>query len=95
LRCFAVLLSESAQRDAARLQTLAFDEKLDLPLTIVGESMAGSNLSMVSGEASIVVVLYNHHKVNDRFCYRTGECDDESRQKVIIAVNQLARDTSN
>src|SRR5690349_11031952 len=37
LRCFAVLVTDSPQRDSARLQTLAFDEKIDLPLTLVSE----------------------------------------------------------
>jgi len=90
LRCFVVLLSESAQKDAARLQTLAFDEKLDLPLTLAGESMAGANLTNVAPSAAVTVVLYDHLKVVERFSYRTGECDDTACQSVIVAAESLA-----
>lgn len=87
LRCFVVLLSESPQKDAARLQTLAFDEKLDLPLTVAGEAMTLANLA---SDASIAVVMYENLKVRGNFCYRTGECTETACKTVIDAAKVLA-----
>jgi hypothetical protein len=91
LRCFVVLLGESVRRDGAQLQTLAFDEKLDLPLTLAGESMTGANLTNITPDAAITVVLYDHLKVTERFSYRTGECNDSACRIVIAAAERLAQ----
>jgi hypothetical protein len=91
LRCFVVLFSESTQRDAARLQTLAFDEKLDIPLTVATEALAGSTTKNIGPDAEITVVLYDHLKVTDRFSYRAGECDDEACAAIVKSAERMAR----
>src|SRR5262249_54886500 len=63
LRCFVVLMSSKQREDAARLQTLAFDEKLDLPLTLASEALIGTNTRHLEPKSMMTAVLYQDHKV--------------------------------
>ena len=94
LRCFVVLFSEASQRDFASLQTLAFDEKLDIPLTLAAESTTGAISKNIAPNAAVTVVLYNHLKVTDRFSYRTGECHETACQAISEAAEMLAKHAS-
>lgn len=94
LRCFVVLLSDTTQKDLPRLQTLAFDEKLDLPLTLAPEALTGPTLKSVSSDAAVTVVLYDHLKVTNRFSFRTGECRESACEAVLTAAERLADDSS-
>jgi hypothetical protein len=90
LRCFAVLLSDAAPRDSARLQTLAFDEKIDLPLTLVGESATqGSSLDFPR-DAAVSVVTYQDRRIIERFSFKAGSCDERARRSIIAASEKLA-----
>ena len=90
LRCFVVLFSEASQRDSARLQTLAFDEKLDIPLTLATETLSGAMTKNIAPNVVATVVLYEHLKVIDQFSYRPGECDEAACNAVTTAAKQLA-----
>lgn len=92
LRCFAVLLTDTQQRDSARLQTLAFDEKIDLPLTLTGEAaLQGSPLAFAS-ESKISVVLYQDRKIVRSFCFNATSCDATARKSIIAAAEDLVAD---
>lgn len=91
LRCFAVLLTDSPQRDSARLQTLAFDEKIDLPLTIVSEGATQGSTLVIPREMTISVVTYKDRKVVQRFNYKSG-CDQTARAAIIAASEKLLVD---
>ncbi|WP_157605168.1 hypothetical protein [Schlesneria paludicola] len=94
LRCFVVLLGDANQKDFARLQTLAFDEKLEIPLTLAAETLAGSALKSISEEAAVTVVLYDHLKITRQFSFRTAECDSPACQQIVRAADELARDAA-
>jgi hypothetical protein len=94
LRCFVVLLGEASQKDAARLQTLAFDEKLDLPLTLAGESLTGGGLQNLHPDADITAVLYDNRKVTASFAFGPGECDAAACKTVVNAAIALAETSS-
>ncbi len=94
LRCFVVLLSDETKRDSARLQTLAFDEKLDLPLTLAAESLTGTISKSISPDAAITVILYDQLKVTARFAYRAGECNEADCQTMIDKASELAKNSA-
>ena len=89
LRCFAVYLTDTPQKDSARLQTLAFDEKIDVPLTLAGEAATqGSSVAVPVG-ATISVITYYDRRVVQRFSYKPGTCDETARRSIISASEKL------
>lgn len=94
LRCFVVLLTDKSQSDSARLQTLSFDEKLEIPLTIATDASANDSTRGIAPEAAVTVVLYNRLKVAARFGYRTGECDQAACESILHATGQMVRESA-
>ena len=91
LRCFAMLLTEQPQQDAARLQTLAFDGKIEVPLTLVSENaLQGSQLAMPR-DCMISVIAYRDRRVVERFEYRAEGCDKSARATIVAAAEKLVR----
>lgn len=89
LRCFVVLLSEMPTRDSAHLQTLAFDEKIGLPLTVTTETtLQGSSVAM-SQESKMSVILYQDRRIVEQFSYQAGTCDRAARASLIVASENL------
>jgi hypothetical protein len=89
LRCFAVLLSNTAQRDSARLQTLAFDEKIDLPLTIAGETIVQGSTLAFPRESAVCVVGYQDRQVVNRSSFKSGNCDAAARRDILAATEKM------
>ena len=90
LRCFVVLVTGTPQREAPRLQTLAFDEKLDLPLTLASEAIAAEAALNVDPDAAITVVLYENRRIVSRFAHRSGSCNEAARREIVSAAEKLA-----
>lgn len=89
LRCFAVFLTDTPQKDSARLQTLAFDEKIDVPLTLAGEAATqGSSVAVPVG-ATISVITYHDRRIVQRFSFKPGACDESARRSIISASEKL------
>ena len=93
LRCFVVLLTEKSQADSARLQTLSFDEKLAIPLTVTTDASLNDSTRRIAPDAEVTVVLYNRLKVAARFGYRPGECDEAACESVLDATEKLVRES--
>ena len=89
LRCFAVLLTDTPQRDSARLQTLAFDEKIDLPLTQAGEASTQGSPLAFSRDNAVSVVTYQDRRIIQRFAFKAGTCDEAARKQIIAASEKL------
>lgn len=89
LRCFAVLLTDTPQRDAARLQTLAFDEKIDLPLTVTGEATTQGSTLAFPRDSAVSIVTYQDRRIVERFLFKSGKCDENARQSIIAASEKL------
>lgn len=94
LRCFVVLLSDSTIKDSARLQTLSFDEKLDIPLTIASDAAIGPIARTMAPQAAITVVLYNDLKVLSCHAYRSGKCDDVACRAIAAAAIKMATESA-
>lgn len=89
LRSFAVFTARESKDLLPTLQTLAFDEKLELPLAISasGESPAGYDLA---ADATVTVILYRDQKVVANFAYRKGELTAAEIRRVCDSVRNLA-----
>lgn len=89
LRCFAVFLTDTPQKDSARLQTMAFDEKIDIPLTLAGEAATqGSSVAVPVG-TTISVITYHDRRIVQRFSFKPGTCDESARRTIISASEKL------
>jgi hypothetical protein len=89
LRCFAVLLTDTPQRDLGRLQTLAFDEKIDLPLTLAGDAAIQGSALAFPRDAALSVITYQDRQITKRFSYKSGACDAPARQSIVSASESL------
>lgn len=91
LRCFGVFVGSEGRPLAPDIQTLAFDEKLDLPLTLAVTSSEGPAGQKLHPDAAVTVVLYRELKVIANFAYRAGELTPEARETVVRQVERLAK----
>lgn len=89
LRCFAVLLTEQPQRDAARLQTVAFDEKLNVPLTLASNAAIQGSTLAFSRDQATSVVMYSERKIVQRYSFQAGSCDEKLRKSIVTASQKL------
>jgi hypothetical protein len=67
LRGFGVLLAEDHRDSVSKLQTLAFDHQLSLPLTIAPVQVDSPSGQNVNPEAAVTVVLYRRRQVIESF----------------------------
>ncbi len=90
LRSFGVFIAEEPSKAAPKLQTLAFDQKLRLPLTVATGVVAAPACQNVHSDAAVTVVLYKNQRVVQKFAYRTGELNSSQVSNIIASVKQLA-----
>ncbi|MSR56395.1 MAG: hypothetical protein EXS05_01820 [Planctomycetaceae bacterium] len=90
LRGFGVFLSGEGKELLPVVQTLGFDEKLNLPLTISAAPADGPAGQNVHPDAAVTVILYRDLKVTANFAYRAGELTAEEIKRVLAAVQTLA-----
>lgn len=89
LRSFAVLLTDDQRSAVSRLQTLAFNEKLSLPLTVAAGRIDVPGNQNVHAEAAVTVVLYRNHEVVARYAFRSAELDARGIEAVMQGVHGL------
>lgn len=90
VRGFCVLLSENQRTATSTLQTLSFDHRLSLPLTVAPpqlESPANQNLHP---DAAVTVVLYQDQTVQATYGFRAGEVTRERIDDLMAGVRKLA-----
>ena len=63
LRAFGVMLSDEPGKVAPHLQTISFDEKLSLPLSVGPETLGERDTLSVDSAASLTIVVYRQRKV--------------------------------
>ena len=90
LRCFGVFVGPEGRQLAPDIQTLAFDEKLDLPLTLAVTSSEGPAGQNLNPDAALTVVLYRELKVVANFAYRNGQLTPADRAAILKQVERLA-----
>lgn len=92
LRSFGVFLGgegSEGQGLLSRVQTLAFDENIALPLTISAAPVDGPPGQKVHPAAAVTVVLYRDQRVVSNFAFRTGELTAKHIAAVLESVRKL------
>ena len=92
LRSFGVLIHDDTTEAIPLLQTMAFDEKITLPLTVGGTIVAVSTCQDLHPDAATTVVLYRKQRIVSSFAFRTGELKESRIRDVLKSVRQLAED---
>jgi hypothetical protein len=92
LRSFAVFLAGENDELLPRVQTLAFDEKINLPLTIAAAPSDGSAGRTIHPHAAVTVVLYRDQTVTANFALRAAELNAEAIEAVLKTTRALAAD---
>lgn len=92
LRSFGVFLGGEGKELLPQVQTLAFDEMLNLPLTIAAAPSDGSAGRSIHRDAAVTVILYREQIVTANFSYRSDELTGDEIAKVLKAVRRMAED---
>jgi len=90
LRSFAVFLTGDSKELLPQVQTLAFDEKINLPLTIAAAPSDGSAGRTIHHDAAITVILYREQTVTANFAFRADELDGEKAEAILKSIRRLA-----
>ncbi|MBI3864297.1 MAG: hypothetical protein HY290_20630 [Planctomycetia bacterium] len=90
LRSFGVFLAGESQELLPQVQTLAFDEKINLPLTIAAAPSDGNAGGSIHSEAAVTVVLYRDLTVMANFACRADELHPARVEAILKAVKDLA-----
>ena len=89
LKGFGVLLSPDPGRAISRLQTMAFNQKVSLPLSVATDVVSSPSCQNLHPQAEVTVVLYRRQKVVRRFGFRTKELDAAGTSRVLTGIKRL------
>lgn len=90
LRGFGVLIGDDSRQATSAVQTFAFDNRISLPLTIAGETVAAAGNPNVSREAAVTVVLYRKLKVVQSWSFRHGELRPVAVKAIAKRIERFA-----
>jgi len=90
LRGFGVFIGEDSPALLPQVQTLAFDERIVLPLTIAAAPADGSAAGTIHPDAAVTLMLYKDLTVTANFAYRANELNQAEIDRIISAVRRLA-----
>jgi len=89
LRGFGVFLAGERKDLLSEVQTLAFEEKLGLPLTIAAATVEGPAGQNLDAAAAVTVILYRDQTVVANFAYREGELSESEQSRIVDAIKKL------
>lgn len=89
LRSFGVLVTDESARAVPILQTMAFDEKIRMPLTAATTAIAGTSCHNLHEDAATTVILYRDQQAVKNFAFENGEISKGSIRPLIESVEQL------
>ena len=90
LRGFGVFLAGDGNELLPQVQTLAFDEKINLPLTIAAAPSDGSAGGTIHPDAAVTVMLYRDQTVTVNFAYRALELQGREIDRILKGIRALA-----
>ena len=90
LRGFGVFLPGDGNELLPHVQTLAFDGKINLPLTIAAAPSDGSAGGTIHPDAAVTVMLYRDQTVTANFAYRADELQDREIDRILKCIRALA-----
>ncbi|MGZ0170787.1 MAG: hypothetical protein ACKVHE_14625 [Planctomycetales bacterium] len=89
LRSFGVLVTDESARAVPILQTMAFDERIRMPLTAATTAIAGPSCHNLHKDAATTVILYRDQEAVKNFAFAKGTISDDSIIPLIEGVKQL------
>ena len=93
LRSFGVLVTDESARAVPILQTMAFDERIRMPLTAATTAIAGPSCHNLHEDAATTVILYRDQQAVKNFAFKKGSISDGSILPLIEAVKRLIEPT--
>jgi len=94
LRGFGVFIGPDSRKLLPQVQTLAFENKLSLPLTLAAAPAEGPAVRGLSDSAAVAVVLYRNQRVCETFHFADERIDETVSNTVVGAVQALAEGRS-
>jgi len=94
LRGFGVFIGPDSRKLLPQVQTLAFENKLSLPLTLAAAPAEGPAVRGLSESAAVAVVLYRNQRVCETFHFADERIDETVSTTVVEAVQALAEGRS-
>jgi len=89
LRSFGVLVTDESARAVPILQTMAFDERIRMPLTAATTAIAGSSCHNLHEDAATTVILYRNQQAVRNYAFAEGTIDERSLKPLLDGVKRL------
>ncbi|MBC8289378.1 MAG: hypothetical protein H8E37_03585 [Planctomycetes bacterium] len=91
LRGFGVLVTDESSRAVPILQTMAFDEKIHMPLTAATTAIAGSGSHNLHPEAATTIILYRGQKAVESIPLKAGRINEKEVSRIRDRVTRFVR----
>ena len=91
LRGFGVLVTDESSRAVPILQTMAFDEKIHMPLTAATTAIAGSGSHNLHPDAATTIILYRGQKAVETIPLKTGGITEKEVSRIRDRVIRFVR----
>lgn len=91
LRGFGVFVGRDSKEVLPEVQTLAFNEKILLPLTVAAAPMEGPSGKKLADDAAVAVILYREQRVVANYTCRAGELNDERIESIVAGIRGMTR----
>lgn len=89
LRSFGVLVTNESSQAVPVLQTMAFDERIRMPLTAATTAVAGPGGNRLHRDAATTVVLYRQQKAVTNLAFKYGKLDDKAIGNVLDRIKEM------
>ncbi len=95
LRSFGVLVTDDSRSVVPILQTMAFDERIRMPLTASTSTIAGRDAMSLNEKAATTLVLYRDQRAVTTLAFPHGKIDDQAVERTLKALQSLIDSTDN
>lgn len=91
LRGFGVLVTDDSAQAVPILQTMAFDEKIHLPLTAATTAIAGSGCHNLHSDAATTIVLYREQKAVESISLKAGQINSKELTRIQERIQKFIK----
>jgi hypothetical protein len=91
LRGFGVLVTDDSSRAVPILQTIAFDEKVHMPLTAATTAIAGASSHNLHRDAATTIILYRNQKAVEAVPLKTGQITPKEVTRIRKRITKFIR----
>lgn len=91
LRSFGVLVTDESSSAVPILQTMAFDERIRMPLTAATTAIAGSGGHNLHPDSATTIVLYRNQRAVASLGFQQGKLDQSAIEATLDNVGVLLK----